>query len=124
MRETRPGGTLRRHPRGGFVDPVTGRYLEIWNEGVLPSDDPLEGMRQWNVYYTVSEDGGRTHGGVRQVIHAGRDTTILPSEGEQLAAEVPHSELVIYEDAVHVCHNRHYLMRPLAADWLAEKLGA
>jgi 2,6-dihydroxypseudooxynicotine hydrolase len=56
------------------------------------------------------------------VIHAGKDTVILPSEGERLHREVPHSELVIFEDANHVCHNRHYLMRPLAADWLAAKL--
>ncbi len=53
--EKRPGGMWRLHPRGGFVDSHTGRFLEIWNEGILPSDDPLEGMRQWNVYYTVSK---------------------------------------------------------------------
>ena len=71
--EKRPEGTLRRQPRGGFVDPRTGRYLEFWNEGVLPSDDPLEGMRQWNVYYTVSEDGGHTDGGLRQLIQNGKE---------------------------------------------------
>lgn len=58
------------------------------------------------------------------VVHAGQDTVILPSEGEDLAAAVPGSELVIYDDATHVCHNRHYLMRPLVADWLAEHLRA
>src|ERR1019366_974994 len=46
--ERRPEGMLRRHPRAGFVDPHTGRYVEFWTEGVLPSDDPLEGMRNWN----------------------------------------------------------------------------
>src|SRR5712671_1271842 len=39
--ERRSGGTLRRHPRCGFVD-KHGRYLEFWCEGVLPLDDPLE----------------------------------------------------------------------------------
>ncbi len=58
------------------------------------------------------------------VIHAALDTIIRPSEGEQLAAEAPNAELVIYPDANHVCHNRHFLMRPRATDWLARQLGA
>ncbi|MGH9659155.1 MAG: sialidase family protein [Bryobacteraceae bacterium] len=63
--EKRPEGTLRRHPRGGWIDPATGRFLEFWLEGILPTDDPLEGLRQWNIYYTV--DSGPVH----QVIHKG-----------------------------------------------------
>lgn len=27
-------------------------------EGILPSDDPLEGLRNWNIYYRRSRDGG------------------------------------------------------------------
>ena len=71
--EKRPGGMWRLHPRGGFVDSHTGRFLEIWNEGILPSDDPLEGMRQWNVYYTISKNGGKTKSAVHQIIHEGRE---------------------------------------------------
>jgi hypothetical protein len=48
--ERRPDGMWRRHPRGGFVDRTTGRFIEFWVEGVLPTDNPLEGMRQWNVF--------------------------------------------------------------------------
>jgi hypothetical protein len=70
--EPRQGGVLRRHPRCGFVEPH-GRYIEFWNEGVLPSDDPLEGLRQWNVYYRVSRDGGRNFTPPRQVMHAGAE---------------------------------------------------
>jgi hypothetical protein len=68
--EKRPEGMLRRHLRAGFVDPGTGRYIEFWQEGVLPSDDPLEGMRVWSLYYRVSKDG-RTFGKAKQVIHEG-----------------------------------------------------
>lgn len=57
MRETRPNGTLRRHPRGGFVDPGSGRYVTLWVEGVLPTDNPLEGMKAWTLYYSVAQDG-------------------------------------------------------------------
>jgi len=66
------GGILRRLPRCGFVD-LHGRYLEFWCEGVLPSDDPLEGLRQWNIYFHVSRDGGRTFDAPIQVIHAGAE---------------------------------------------------
>jgi hypothetical protein len=55
--ERRPEGMLRRHPRACFVDRKTGRFLEFWVEGTLPHDDPLEGMRQWNIFYRSGEDG-------------------------------------------------------------------
>lgn len=68
--ERRPNGMWRRHPRCGFIGPE-GQYIEFWNEGLLPSDDPLEGLRQWNIYFRVSRDGGRTFGPSRQIIHSG-----------------------------------------------------
>jgi hypothetical protein len=49
--ERRPGGMWRRAPRGGFVDRSSGRFIEFWMEAILPTDDPLEGMRQWNIFY-------------------------------------------------------------------------
>ena len=68
--EKRPDGMLRRHPRAGYADP-SGRYIEFFNQGVLASDDPLEGLRNWNVYYCVSRDGGRHFTPARQVVHTG-----------------------------------------------------
>ncbi len=64
-------GMGRRHPRGGYVDPATGRYITIWTEGVLPTDNPLEGMRQWKLHYSVSTDGARTQLVNEQIIHEG-----------------------------------------------------
>ena len=58
--EVRPGGKFRRALRGGVADPRTGRFVRFQIEGLLPTDDPLEGMRQWYVTYQVSADGGRT----------------------------------------------------------------
>src|SRR4051794_39300412 len=43
-------GTYRRNPRGVWVDPHNGRVVEFSVEGLLPTDDPLEGMRQWQIY--------------------------------------------------------------------------
>ena len=37
----------------------------------LPTDDPLEGMRQWYVCYSVSTDGGRTWPVTGRVIQDG-----------------------------------------------------
>lgn len=68
-----PDGTGRRHPRGGYVDPATGRYITVWTEGVLPTDEPLEGMSQWKLHYSVSEDGGRSRIVEEQIIHQGSD---------------------------------------------------
>ena len=68
-----PKGTRRRHPRGGYVDPQTGRYITVWTEGVLPTDDPLEGMQQWKMHYSVSEDGGLTDIVNEQIIHSGSE---------------------------------------------------
>jgi hypothetical protein len=68
-----PRGTGRRHPRGGYVDPTTGRYFVVWTEGVLPSDHPLEGMSQWKLHYSVSEDGGMTERVNEQIIHQGAE---------------------------------------------------
>ena len=57
------------------------------------------------------------------VIHAGQDRVIPASEGRRLAQTVPGAELVVYPDGVHVCHNLTYAYRPLAADWMADRLG-
>ena len=46
--------------------PETERYLEFWNEGVLPTDDPREGLKQLNIYYSL--DGVK-----HQVIQQGKE---------------------------------------------------
>lgn len=70
--ERRPGGMWRMAPRAGVAD-RTGRYVEFWNEGLLPSDDPLEGLRNWSILYHVSRDGGRTFDEPRPIVHAGAE---------------------------------------------------
>lgn len=73
MRFDDAGGSGRRHFWGGYLDRKTDRFISMWNEGVLPTDDPLEGMRQWALHYAVSEDGGKTECVREQVIHEGDD---------------------------------------------------
>ncbi len=65
------GGQGRRHFWGGYLDQTTDRFISMWNQGVLPTDDPLEGMRQWALHYAVSEDGGKSEILREQVVHEG-----------------------------------------------------
>lgn len=53
----------------------------------------------------------------------GRLDRLIPFEqAERVAAEAPHAELVMYPEGNHVCNNIPYRYRPLAADWMAERL--
>jgi 2,6-dihydroxypseudooxynicotine hydrolase len=53
----------------------------------------------------------------------GRLDRLIPwQQAERVAAEAPDAELVMYEHGNHVCNNVPYLYRPLAADWMAERL--
>ncbi|MDB6127873.1 MAG: hypothetical protein JWM35_1769 [Verrucomicrobia bacterium] len=71
--ERREGGMFRRVLLGGSADPQTGRFVRFRNEGVLPTDNPIEGMRHWYVCYTVSEDGERTSVVDEQIIQRGAE---------------------------------------------------
>ncbi len=90
------GSMLRRHLRGCWVDPYTGAAIEFWNEGVLPTDDPLEGLRRWQIYYTVSRDGFATRTATQMVhqkglpesqtlpgVFPGRNSITLGDQGSQ-----------------------------------------
>jgi pimeloyl-ACP methyl ester carboxylesterase len=54
---------------------------------------------------------------------AGRLDRLVPWEQtKRQADEAPGGEFVIFEAGGHVCSNIPYLYRPLAADWLGERL--
>src|SRR5690606_32632174 len=71
-----PEGTGRRHHRGLFVDERTNRLLMLWTQGVLPGDDPMEGLWRWTLWYAASDDEGKTFGPPQQIIHEGDYDTI------------------------------------------------
>jgi dipeptidyl aminopeptidase/acylaminoacyl peptidase len=57
-------------------------------------------------------------------IYGGQDPASPPSQAERTAEELAGpSELVVFDEGVHVCNNVPYRARTLAADWLAERLG-
>ena len=58
------------------------------------------------------------------IIHGARDRLCPVEQAHKIAAEAGDAcELVVYPEGVHVCNNIPFLWRPLAADWLADKLG-
>jgi dipeptidyl aminopeptidase/acylaminoacyl peptidase len=53
----------------------------------------------------------------------GRLDRLIPfQQAERVAAEAPQGELIMYPDGNHVANNLPYRARPLAADWLGERL--
>jgi 2,6-dihydroxypseudooxynicotine hydrolase len=62
---------------------------------------------------------------VRQpcLVVTGRLDRIVPwQQTERIAAEVPDSEWVLYDDGTHVCNNIPFKYRPLVADWMRDRL--
>lgn len=62
------GGTERYYFRNDIVDKKNNRMISFKTKAVLPTDDPLEGLKHWSTWYLVSEDGGRTNKFEEQVI--------------------------------------------------------
>lgn len=58
-------------------------------------------------------------------IYGGDDPASPRAQAERTAAELAGpNELVVFDEGVHVSNNVPYRSRTLAADWLAERLGA
>ena len=57
------------------------------------------------------------------IIHGARDRLCPVEQAHKIVGEAGDAcELVVYPEGVHVCNNIPFLWRPLAADWLADKL--
>jgi 2,6-dihydroxypseudooxynicotine hydrolase len=56
------------------------------------------------------------------VITGRHDRLVLPEETKKIADAAPNAEWVLFEEGNHVCNNIPYRYRPLAADWLRERL--
>jgi pimeloyl-ACP methyl ester carboxylesterase len=58
-------------------------------------------------------------------IYGGEDPASPPTQAERTAAELAGpNELVVFDEGVHVSNSVPYRSHTLAADWLAERLGA
>jgi len=66
-------GVKRNYPCTAIVDPTNNTLVEFWLSGLLPNDNPLEGMQHWTLRYRLSRDGGRTAFHEGPVVQAGGD---------------------------------------------------
>jgi hypothetical protein len=67
----RPQGTVRQGRYPGFVDAQRDILLVMILQGVLPTDNPLEGLKHWTLHYSLSDNGGQTEYHQSQVIQRG-----------------------------------------------------
>lgn len=103
--EERPEGVLRQFELSGFVDPENGLLLTLLLEGILPSDDALDGMAWYCMRYKVSCDGGRTsliddfvvqHGDKYspshpiEYVHVGKNSLMYGAESSIVRAQQGH----------------------------------
>lgn len=83
--KTIPQGTVRDYYRISLVCPGSTvpdgkeRLVMFSTKALLPSDDPLEGMMNWTLWYQVSFDGGRTIAYEKQVIQKGEEYNAMHS---------------------------------------------
>jgi pimeloyl-ACP methyl ester carboxylesterase len=86
--------------------------------GAADEDEALAKAAELNLY----DAAGRLERPYLAI--TGRHDRLIPWEQTRRQAdEAPGGEFVLYDDGNHVCNNLPYLYRPLAADWLREKLG-
>jgi len=71
--ESAPGGTRRRAMKPGFVDPTRDVLVTVFQEAILPTDNPLEGMKYWTLHYALSRDGGKTNYHEGPIVHKGTE---------------------------------------------------
>lgn len=65
------GGTYRRYWQTQIVDPEKDKMIVIFLEGLLPNDNPSEGMSNWTLWYGITTDGGKTFETLEQIIKTG-----------------------------------------------------
>jgi len=65
------GGMMTRYFKLTAIDNRTDRHYMFYNQGLLPGDRPEDGLKNWQMYYRMSEDGGRTYEFEKPVVMTG-----------------------------------------------------
>lgn len=98
-----PTGVKRQYAQPGWAVPGMERLLTMVLEGTLPTDNPLEGMKNWTLRYRVSLDGGKTSAVDEQVIQEGSYTPNHPLNG----VWVGKNSFMIGTSTCRPIHTRH-----------------
>ncbi len=75
------GGMMTRYFKLSALDGKTGRFYMFYNQGLLPSDRPQDGLQSWQMVYNMSEDGGQTIVFEEHVVMKGNYSLSHPIEG-------------------------------------------
>jgi pimeloyl-ACP methyl ester carboxylesterase len=98
--------------------PLPTRETLVHNTGATDEEEARARAGELNLY----EAAGRIEKPYLAI--AGRRDGLVPWEQtKRQADEAPGGEFVLFDEGGHVCNNIPYLYRPLAADWLRERLG-
>jgi dipeptidyl aminopeptidase/acylaminoacyl peptidase len=97
--------------------PMLTRETFLHHSGAANEDEGRERARQ------LSLEGVAKRITQPMLIIFGKLDRLIPwQQAEQLAAEAPKAQLVMYPDGNHVCNNIPYKYRPLVGDWMREQL--
>jgi len=75
------GGMMTRYFKLTALDKRTNRFYMFYNQGLLPDDRPENGLQSWQLYYSMSENGGETAVFEEPVIMKGDYNVNHPIEG-------------------------------------------
>lgn len=53
-------GMMTKYFKLTVLDKQSGKFYMFYNRGLLPSDKPEDGLKNWQLYYRMSEDGGKS----------------------------------------------------------------
>ncbi len=69
-------GTMTKYFKVQVIDKLRNNLYMFYNQGLLPSNDPKEGVKNWQMYYAMSKDGGETFSFYEPIILEGDEYNI------------------------------------------------
>jgi len=74
-------GMMTKYFKLTAIDRKSNRFYMFYNKGLLPGDRPEDGLKSWQLYYRMSEDGGRTFKFEKPVVMTGDFNELHPITG-------------------------------------------
>jgi len=72
-KEQLENGMKRSYIRSPIIDKKRNLLINFKIEGILPTDDPLEGLKWWHISYMVSKDNGKSNYIDKRVVLDGKE---------------------------------------------------
>lgn len=72
------GGMMTKYFKLTAINKKTDQFYMFYNKGLLPEDKPEDGLKNWQIYYMMSKDGGRTFEFEKPVVMTGEYNELHP----------------------------------------------